>query len=113
MKRIMLAAACLLLIAACSNPPSKGYVYSINYNPPGSIWWPGHYYQSCSGSGSYRTCYTEWDPGYTEYIPPEWQIQLCKQPGQPSSSNACGWRDVDEQTWHSVRLGQFWTTVAS
>jgi hypothetical protein len=113
--RKLLAAAAILLIAlaACSSPPKQGYVYSINYNPPSSYYVPGYDYSNCYGSSSRRHCYEEWEPGRTVYVPPEWQIELCAKPGKPDSANKCGWRDVDEQTWHSVRLGQYWTTVAS
>jgi hypothetical protein len=105
-------AATVVMLAGCSNPPTHGYVYSLNYNPPSSAYWPGHWYSSCSGTGKYRTCFQEYSPGWTEYFPAEWQIDLCQTPGPPSKSNACGWRDVDEQTYHTVRLGQFWTSVA-
>jgi hypothetical protein len=109
---VAIAALAAVLAAGCSNPPTHGYVYSINYNPPSSIWWPGHWYSECSGSGSSRHCWEEYQPGWTEYIPESWQIELCAKPGAPSKSNACGWRDVDSQTYHSVRLGQFWSAVA-
>jgi hypothetical protein len=115
LKRIIgaaVAVAALLGLAACSDPPTHGYVYSINYNPPSSTYWPGHYYNSCSGSGRYRSCSEEYDPGWTQYIPAEWQLDLCQQQGAPSKQNSCGWRDVDSQTYHSVKLGQYWTSVA-
>lgn len=105
-------AGVVLLAAGCSDPPTHGFVYSVNYNPPSSIWWPGHWYQSCSGSGQYRTCFEDYSPGWTEYIPAEWQIELCQKPGPPVNGNSCGWRDVDPQTYSTVRLGQFWTSVA-
>lgn len=109
---LAVAATTALLVAGCSDPPTHGYVYSLNYDPPSSLYWPGHWYQSCSGSGNYRTCYEDYTPGWTEYFPAEWQIELCQQAGLPSKSNACGWRDVDPQTYSSVRLGEFWTSVA-
>lgn len=101
-----------LLTAGCSDPPSHGYVYSVDYEPPGSYYTPGYWYRTCYGSGSRRTCYREYDPGYTTYVPPEWSIELCAVPGAPSSSNSCGWRDVDSQTYHTVSLGQCWSAVA-
>lgn len=114
MKRLaVLAVIAAAALAGCSNPPSKGYVYSVNYNPPSSYYVPGYDYSDCYGTSSRRTCYEEYVPGRTVYVPEEWQLQLCAERGKPSSSNACGWRDVDEQTWHSVRLGQYYTTEAS
>lgn len=101
-----------LLAVGCSDPPTHGYVYSLNYNPPSSYYVPGYDDSWCSGSGKYRTCYDDWIPGRTVYVPEEWQIELCQQPGTPSKGNSCGWRDVDPQTYHTVRLGQFWTSVA-
>ena len=101
-----------LFAAGCADPPTHGYVYSINYNPPGSYYIPGYDDSWCSGSGKYRSCYDDWVPGRTVYVPPEWQLELCQKQGTPSSSNKCGWRDVDSQTYHTVRLGQFWTAVA-
>lgn len=101
-------AVAVLSLAGCSDPPTHGYVYSINYNPPSSMYWPGHWYRSCSGSGSYRTCTEDYSPGWTQYYPAEWQLELCKKRGVPADGNPCGWRDVDEQTYHTVRLGQFW-----
>jgi hypothetical protein len=115
LKKLLLGAAVaapVLAAVACSSPPTHGYVYSIDYEPASSAWWPGHYYSSCSGY-RHRSCYRSYSPGYTEYIPEEWRLELCQKRGVPSKANACGWRDVDEVTYHSVRLGQYYTTVAS
>jgi hypothetical protein len=103
-------------VTACgAPPPDKGYVYSINYDPPSSVYIPGYYSPgSCSGSGSSRFCSSGFFiPGYSLYFPEDWELELCAKPGAPSKANDCGWRDVDSQTYHTVRLGQFWSAVAS
>jgi hypothetical protein len=109
---LTVCAGAALAAAGCSNPPAYGFVHSVNYNPPWSYYVPGYDDSWCSGSGKYRNCYDDWIPGRTVYVPAEWQLDLCQNQGQPSKSNSCGWRDVDPQTYHSVRLGQFWTSVA-
>jgi hypothetical protein len=104
------AAPLLFCAAACSAPaPTHGYVRAENYTAPSSWYTPGYYEPIYCGKGCYTQMYM---PGHWNYEPANWQIELCQKPGAPSKTNTCGWRDVDEQTYHSVKLGQFWTTVA-
>jgi hypothetical protein len=110
-----IALAASFLLAGCGAPaPTQGYVYAENYNPPSSYYVPGYYVSgSCSRSRYNTYCSPGYEvPGYVQYVAAEWQLQLCKKRGAPSKTNMCGWRDVDEQTYHSVHLGQFYATTA-
>ena len=102
------AASTVLLLAACSDPPTHGYVYSIDYEAPSSVWWGTSYSHSACYSLGYSW---SWD-GCTEYVAADWRLELCKQAAPPSGANSCGWLDVDSETYHSVRLGQYYTTTA-
>lgn len=90
-------------LSACS-APSSGYVKSIDYEQASSVWNPGQYY--CSGSGTYRSCYMS--VGHFSYYPESWSIQLCAKPINVNDGNSCGWREVDSYTYHNVRIGQHW-----
>lgn len=87
-------------LTACGDAPSEGYVKSLNYSPASSVYDPGYFMQT----GKFPI----YVPGRTEYYPESWSIELCKLPIDQNAGNACGWRDVDETTYHSVTVGQHW-----
>lgn len=105
------AALVALSVSACSSEPSNGYIWEKDYNPPSQWYVPGYSYSMCSGSGSYRSCFTEWQPGYWIYYPPSWQLKLCdKSYTSPTLAKgiSCGYRYVDEGTYATAQLGTWY-----
>lgn len=88
----VLASATACATGPDSPPLTSGYVYQAYY-------------------------FAQWD--YAGYTPEfgandvEYQINLCTSRGKPAQSNPCSWVAVDEFTFHRIKLGQFWASVAS
>lgn len=95
-------------VYAWATAPSQGYVKNVSYSAGWSSYTPGGWSSSCVGAGAGRTCTNSYTPGYWTSYPPDWQLQLCSKPLNVSQGNSCGWRDVDQQTYDTVRIGQYW-----
>lgn len=107
--------AAVASLSACSSGPANGYVWAKQYSPASEWYVPGYWVSgSCTQYGSKYTSCTGgyYTPGYWDYAPEEWQVRVCSNKIPVSKNNNCGWKDVDQQTYHSLKLNDYLQTTA-
>lgn len=90
MRRLAVAGAALLLLAACSTAPQAGDVVDKDHRSGYYSYVPG-----CYNSKGIATCQI---PIWNEE---QWRIRLC-------ADDVCGWARVSESEYGLIEVGQFY-----
>lgn len=105
----LLLLSLLLLLLACTPPLTKGYVYDKQYQAASTSYSPAYSTQSCSGSGSKRTCKTIYHPGISYYKPAEYELGITSCSSlQTDGQCQTSWVEVDQNTYDSTRVGSYY-----
>ena len=108
MKRLIAVATLALTLSGCNmsdgharwlwNTPDEGTVHGRTYSPESYQWVSGT--TSCSGTPT--VCTTT--PGYMQYYPPSWSLDLYAKDGDH------GWTSVSERAYDRCQVDSWYPT---
>lgn len=108
MRRVLIA---ILLLAACSSPPSEGYVLDKRHVPARDHWHDDSHYQ-CIVYDNKGTCTSQiWiEDGHLHFHPEKWELKLeeCKE--RKGRNCRTGWKNLGSgegafRTWDQYNIG--------
>lgn len=106
---LLLSLFALVLLAACTPPLTRGYVYDKQYQPAYTTYIPGYSTKSCSKIGKSTSCYTYYHPSVVDWHPAEYYLKITSCSSlQTDGQCQTGWVDVDQATYDSTRVGSYY-----